>query len=216
MGSPGVCILVSGGLDSAVLIQEGLSRGKTVHPLFVAVGFTWEKAELFYLNRLLEKLRHSELQPLTVLSNPLKDLFPRHWAFTGADVPDAQSLDESVYLPARNLLLLTEAALFAQARNIGEAWLGVLKGNPFPDGREAFFRSFQETCRIGLPRPLKIEAPFQKLSKEEILTRYPDFPYDLTFSCIRPEGTKPCGDCNKCEERRKTFQKLSLPLPKNL
>jgi len=213
--SSGLCILVSGGLDSAVLIQEGLSQGKTVYPLFVASGFTWEEAELFHLRRLLEKLAQSGLQPLTVMSNPLQSLFPAHWAFTGAGVPDAKSLDESVYLPARNLLLLSEAALFAQARNIEEIWIGVLKGNPFPDGQESFFRSFQETCRIGLPRPMKIAAPFQNLSKQEVMERHPDFPYALTFSCIRPKGTQPCGDCNKCEERRKTSEKLGLT-PKNL
>ncbi|MDP3543948.1 MAG: 7-cyano-7-deazaguanine synthase [Elusimicrobiota bacterium] len=28
------------------------------------------------------------------------------------------------------------------------------------------------------------------------------FPLELTFSCLRPRGVKPCGNCSKCAERR--------------
>ena len=205
-----LCVLVSGGLDSAVLIQEGLDRGKEVFPLYVATGFVWEEAELHWLRRLLAALAHPRLRELAVLRTPLGELFPGHWAFTGSGVPDAASRDEAVYLPARNLMLLTQAAVYAQSRSFGEVWIGVLSANPFGDGQAAFFASFQETCRLGLPSPLQIAAPFRELSKAEVVARHPNFPYALTFSCIRPKGTEPCGACNKCEERRKAFQALGI------
>ena len=90
-----VCVLVSGGLDSAVLVKAGLDENKEVHPLYVSVGFVWEEAEQFWLQRLLAALAHPQLKPLTVLKNPLHALFPKHWAFTAADVPDAASRDEA-------------------------------------------------------------------------------------------------------------------------
>lgn len=209
-----VAVLVSGGLDSALLIQEGLDRGLEVHPLYLSVGFCWETAERHWLGRLLERLAHPRLAPLEVLSNPLDSLFPGHWAFTGRKVPDAASRDEAVYLPARNLLLLTEAAVFAQARRLEEIWIGVLSANPFGDGQEEFFQSFAATCGLGLPRPLRIAAPFQSLAKSELVARHPRFPYELTFSCIQPRGVEPCGACNKCEERRKAFRELALTTPR--
>ena len=209
-GTPRLAVLVSGGVDSAVLIQEGLDRGCEVHPLFIAVGFTWEEAEQHWLRRLLQALERPRLQALTVLRAPMKELFPEHWAFTGKQVPDAASRDEAVYLPARNLLLLTEAAVFAQSRDLEEVWIGVLSANPFGDGQKSFFESFQETCSLGLPKPLRITAPFREISKEEVVAKHPNFPYALTFSCIRPRGLEPCGDCNKCEERRKAFRALGI------
>jgi len=207
-----VAVLVSGGIDSALLIQAGLDQGREVHPLYVSVGFTWEEAERHCLQRLLERLARPSLKSLTVLHTPLRDLFPEHWAFTGRRVPDAKSRDEAVYLPARNLLLLSEGAVLAQARDLQEIWIGVLSANPFGDGKPEFFQSFEATCRIGLPKPLRVVAPFQQLSKSELLARYPDFPYQLTFSCIQPRGLDPCGACNKCAEARKALQTVGIAL----
>ena len=207
---PRLCVLVSGGLDSAVLLQEALDRGWEVYPLFVSAGFVWEQAELHWLRRLLESLADPRLKSLAVFQCPLREFFPSHWAFTSHGVPDAASEDSAVYLPARNLQLLTQAAVYAQSREISEIWIGVLSANPFGDGQREFFDSFERTCRLGLPRPLRIEAPFRELSKAKVVHRHPNFPYELTFSCIRPNGIAPCGACNKCEERRKAFLALGI------
>ncbi|HKY63803.1 MAG TPA: 7-cyano-7-deazaguanine synthase [bacterium] len=197
---PRLCVLTSGGIDSALLLGEALAGNHEIHPLYVSIGLAWEEAERHHLQTLLRRLATPKLKPLTVLSTPLNELFPGHWAFNRREVPDAQSQDEAVYLPARNLFLLTQAAMFAEARELDEVWIGTLKGNPFGDGRPEFFRSFEETCRIGLPRPLKIRAPFAGLSKVEAMARHPDFPLELAFSCLNPRGREPCRNCNKCEE----------------
>lgn len=208
--SPRLCVLVSGGLDSAVLLQEALDRGWEVYPLFVAAGFAWEEAELYWLRRLLGSLSQPRLKSLAVFHCPLREFFPSHWAFTSQGVPDTTSEDAAVYLPARNLLLLTQAAVYAQSREIAEIWIGVLSANPFGDGQREFFDSFERTCRLGLPKPLRIEAPFREISKAKVLERHPNFPFELTFSCIRPQGVEPCGACNKCEERRQAFLAMDI------
>ena len=48
-----LAILISGGLDSAILLGDALTREKgrpgAVHPLFVRCGLAWETVEHAYL-----------------------------------------------------------------------------------------------------------------------------------------------------------------------
>ena len=86
--------------------------------------------------------------------------------------------------------------------------IGVLKGNPFPDGSVSFLKRFGEILSAGLDFPLEVIAPFSSLSKEAVLERGKKLPLDLTFSCIAPVEAHHCGECNKCAERMKVFAYL--------
>ena len=46
-------MLVSGGLDSAVLLAEAVRVYSAVHPLYVRAGLLWETVEQIYLHRFL-------------------------------------------------------------------------------------------------------------------------------------------------------------------
>ena len=46
-----LAILVSGGLDSAILLGEALPHFPAVYPLYVRHGLFWEAAELQFLRR---------------------------------------------------------------------------------------------------------------------------------------------------------------------
>ena len=60
-------------------------------------------------------------RPLQVLDLPVGDLAPTHWGLTGRGVPDADSPDEAVFLPARNVLLLSKAMIWCHLHQVG--WL---------------------------------------------------------------------------------------------
>lgn len=70
-----ICVLVSGGLDSAMLVKRGLALGHLVYPLYVASGFQWERAERHCLNQQLQYLSNPKLKALKVLSYPAKEFF---------------------------------------------------------------------------------------------------------------------------------------------
>ncbi len=198
-----ICVLASGGIDSGLLLEEALATGLEVYPLYIAVGFIWEEAEQFWLQRLLKELSHPHLKSLKLIQTNLRDFFLNHWAYTGKAVPDFHSPDEAVSLPGRNLFLSTHASLYALSLGISEIWMGLLEGNPFPDASLAFFENFEKACREGLGGDIKIRRPFQESKKAELFDRFPAFPYHLTFSCLKPQGLEHCEDCNKCAERRK-------------
>ena len=200
-----VCVLASGGFDSCVLIADLLEQGYEVHPFYVSSGFYWEKAELHWLGRFLRALKQPRLKPLTVAATPMAWIMKGHWSLTGKGVPSSRAAWDSVYLPGRNLLLLSQAGVFAATRDIRLVVLGVLRGNPFPDSRPKFLRDMQSAINDALRSRLKVEAPYTRLGKAGV-ARLADrlgsrFPRELTFSCIRPRGTKPCGRCSKCGER---------------
>lgn len=201
-----VCALVSGGVESAALMAALLERGDAVFPLYVRNGFRWERAELYWLERLLRSMRHPRLRPLTVAKTEAEPVLGGgHWAFGGRPVPGAASPDEAVYLPGRNLLLLTLAAVHGARLGIDALALGTLKGNPFPDATPAFLSRAQRALRACFERAPSIEAPFRLLTKGQVVERAGALRWDLTFSCLAPRGRRACGRCNKCEERRRVL-----------
>ena len=204
------CLLISGGLDSCVLLDYLADRGWDLTPLYVRAGLVWEGVELIWIRRFLAGLNHPGLNPLRQLSLPVEDLYRSHWSTTGEAVPGAHSEDSAVYLPGRNLLLLSKAAVYCALNRIGVIFLGPLKGNPFPDSTPAFFRGFERLASRALTHPLEIAAPFGHLSKAEVIGLGRELPLELTFSCIRPVGEKHCGACNKCAERRRSFAEAAV------
>ena len=154
-----VAVLASGGVESCALLCDALTRYEEVTPVYVRNGLRWEKAELFWLKRFLRALRSPKLKPLQVLDLPMRDLYGKHWSLTGRRVPGAASRDEAVYLPGRNVILLSKAAIFAAEKNIPFLEIGVLKGNPFSDSSRTFLSKFSRVLSEGLGKPLAIRAP---------------------------------------------------------
>src|SRR4051812_37485173 len=102
-------VLLSGGLDSAVLLAEEAAKDVT-QPIYVSVGLAWEPAERLATRRFLESgALGSRVKPLVSLSVDMTDVYPAaHWARTGA-APGYHTADEDVYLPGRNIVLLGKA-----------------------------------------------------------------------------------------------------------
>lgn len=199
--------LVSGGVESAALIARLLRRGDLVTPIYIRSGYRWEKTELRRLGRLLAAMKTPRLKALVVLPAPARHLCgTEHWGLTGRRVPGAQSRDAAVYLPGRNLLLLSSAAVYCARHSMEAVALGTLRGNPFPDARPEFFSAIERALGSGLGRKLSVEAPFRRMTKRQVIREAGALPWELTFSCIAPAGGRACGRCNKCSERRKALR----------
>jgi 7-cyano-7-deazaguanine synthase len=211
--SPDVAVLVSGGLDSAILCVELLKTGARVFPLYLRFGLRWEEVEVSYLRRFLEAVARPGLERLTMLDEPVAALYGHHWSLEGPEVPDADSPDEAVYLPGRNLLFLAKASVWCRVRNIERVALGCLGSNPFSDSTPEFFERMEDVANRALTGRLRVVRPFEGLGKTDVLRRGAHLPLELTFSCLRPVGGRHCGACNKCAERRKGFLEAEVPDP---
>ncbi len=199
------CVLVSGGVESSALLADALTRYDKVTPLYIRNHLRWEETELSWLKKFLREFKSDKLAPLKILELTMRDLYERHWSVTGIQIPDAKSRDQAVYLPGRNVVFLAKAACFAALHDASVIEIGVLKGNPFSDSSKTFFKKISGALSLGLDREIQVNAPFQKLKKEDVILKAKKLPLELTFSCVNPKGYEHCGDCNKCTERKRAF-----------
>jgi 7-cyano-7-deazaguanine synthase len=205
-----LAVLSSGGIDSAILIAEALRRYSPVYPLYIRTGLFWEPVEIAYLQRFLAQVRTSALRPLTILEQPVRDLYGDHWSLTGEGVPAAGSADAEVYLPGRNVLLLAKSLLWCTLHGVPAVAMAPLAANPFPDATPEFFRDFSSAVNRAVEGAVQVLRPYSRLHKSDLLRRAGDLPLGETFSCIRPVAELHCGRCNKCFERQQGFRDAGL------
>ena len=208
-----VLALVSGGLDSLVLVRVLLRSQAAVWPVYVRFGLLWERTELRWLRRWLARIDSPAVKPLAVLPAPIAGLYQGHWSLTGRNIPASASPDEAVYLPGRNVLLLSHAAIYGARQGVRCLALGTLAGNPFGDATPTFFRRFAACLSQALGREIRVKTPLRGMSKAQLLRKFPQEPYEMTFSCLRPRRMRHCGRCNKCAERKRAFRQAGLADP---
>ena len=203
-------VLLSGGLDSAVLLAQQAGGGEVL-PVYVSVGLAWEAAERRMLLQLLSTPAFAQnVLPLETLDFTVRDVYaPSHWAIVGTP-PAYDTPDEEVYLTGRNLVLLTKAGVLAAARKASRIAMGTLAGNPFPDATPDFFAAMARALTLGLNHAIEIATPLVAMHKDDVIrlgTRL-GVPLALTLSCMNPvDAPVPlhCGQCSKCRERRNGF-----------
>ena len=67
-------LLLSGGLDSSILLGHLLQQGHEVQPFYVRSRLVWERAELEHLQVLLRAMATPALGQLVVLDLPINDV----------------------------------------------------------------------------------------------------------------------------------------------
>lgn len=213
-------VLLSGGLDSAVLLAEEAARDE-VQPIYISVGLPWEAAEQEAVRQFLAQgFRSPRVRPLVALAVDMTDVYPAvHWAMTGI-APAYHTPDEDVYIPGRNVVLLAKAGVFCGAAQLDRLVIGTLDHNPFPDATPAFREAMATALSLGMAHPLVIDAPYARVGKADVIQRgtRAGVRLALTLSCMnaRREGDgfpRHCGVCSKCRERHDAFVEAGLPDP---
>jgi 7-cyano-7-deazaguanine synthase len=219
-------VLLSGGLDSAVLLAEEAAAGE-VQPLYVSAGLAWERAEQAIVSRFLASASlNGRVRPLVSLMVDMRDVYATtHWAMQGRP-PAYDTPDEDVYLPGRNVVLLGKAAVYCAVSKIDRLLLGTLAHNPFPDATPVFRTAMARALSLGLAHDLEIDAPYASTSKAEVIRRGAALgvPFELTLSCMNPQSVPQsaisnqppamhCGACSKCRERHDAFAEAGLDDP---
>jgi 7-cyano-7-deazaguanine synthase len=221
-------VLLSGGLDSAVLVAEEAASAE-VQPIYVSVGLSWEWAERAIVSSFLAAAPLAgHARPLVSLGVDMRDVYAAtHWAMAGRP-PAYHTPDEDVYLPGRNVVLLGKAAVYCAAMKIDRLVIGTLAHNPVPDATPEFRAAMARALSLGLDRPLQIDAPYANISKADVIRRGAALGvfFELTLSCMNPPAAAStishpiindpsalshqpsaihCGACSKCRERHDAF-----------
>lgn len=209
-------VLLSGGVDSVVLLALELGAGRDAWPVHVRAGLAWEQGEADAIARILAApLFHRRARPVTSLHIDMRDVYSHaHWAVSGQarawDEPD-----ETVFIAGRNITLIAKAAVFCASQGIHRLVLGPLAGNPFPDATPEFFDAMGRAMSIGLAQPFQVIAPLAAMQKHEVISMGGSLgvPFEHTMSCNDPVEGRHCGRCNKCRERREGFRDAGVDDP---
>ena len=188
-----VC-LVSGGVDSSLLLYLLKKDGNDVLPLYIDYGHKSAKMES---NSYLKICTFLKIKPLIIKFHDIAKI-----SLSGLTHPKLSPV-EVPFVPGRNLLFLTIAATYAYSKAAKIIAIGLLVNPIFPDQTKNFIMGAEKIINSSIGYKVKILTPFIKLDKREIirLAKKHNFPLKITYSC-HSGHRKPCGLCTACKERR--------------
>jgi 7-cyano-7-deazaguanine synthase len=211
--------VVSGGMDSTVLVYDLLKQGHEVSMLSVDYGQKHRK-ELDHARRTAAKndLRH-EIADLTGITQ----LISRSTLTSDAPVPDGHYAEDNMrqtVVPNRNSIMLNVAIGWAITLEADGVATAVHSGDHYiyPDCRPEFVKALDllagVACEGFIADEFAVFAPYVNIPKDEIarIGNTLDVPWDDTWSCYKG-GDIHCGSCGTCFERREAFTLAGIDDP---
>ena len=215
-------VLVSGGMDSAVVMAMALEQGFEVYALSVSYG----------------QRHNSELEAAAFLASSqgavahktvnvdLRSIGGSALTDSGIDVPLDHSDPSAIpvtYVPARNTIMLSVALGWAEVLGANDIFCGVNAGDysGYPDCRPEFISAFQALANLATKAGvegagIRVHAPLQFMSKADIARAGTSLGVDFsaTVSCYNADAQgRACGHCDACLLRAAGFAEAGLGDP---
>lgn len=216
-------VLVSGGADSATLLQW-VARTLGVRDL-VALSFAYgqkHSRELEMARRqvaAIEGVRH-EIIDISFFGRLVEA--GTALAGKGAEVPDLDALSAEerrqppTYVPHRNLLFLSLAAAAAEGMALQDIFYGAQAQDEYGywDCSPTFVERLNQVLALNRKSAVRVHAPFVGLSKADVVKigLALGVNYAHTWTCYRGAET-PCGTCPSCVERALAFRRAGRTDP---
>jgi 7-cyano-7-deazaguanine synthase len=211
-------VLVSGGMDSAVVLAIARARGFETYALSVRYGQR-HSAELDAAAR--------NAASLGAVAHKVVDVDLRSIGGSALtadiDVPEAPSEGIPVtYVPARNTIMLSVALGWAEVVGATDLFCGVnaVDYSGYPDCRPEFIAAFERLANLATKAGvegggLKVHAPLIAMSKGDIVAEGLRLGVDFaqTVSCYQADADgRACGRCDACRLRAEGFVKAGAPV----
>jgi 7-cyano-7-deazaguanine synthase len=200
-------LLASGGLDSTTLAYWLIANGEDFAPLFVNYGQHCAARELATLRSVLPPSHRDRVTTID-----LSDVYrgTRSRLIDEPDLWDDAITHEDLHLPYRNLLLLTTAAAYAQARSMHAVYAAFINSNHALelDCSAAFFDTLHSV--LTAYGSVEVRMPFRFMKKAEVahIGIRLGAPVAQTFSC-QAQSSIPCGACPNCVDRLEALRHIA-------
>ena len=198
-------IILSGGMDSAVLLARELSLGARVAALSFDYGSKHNCRELPMAADICARSGISH----TIVQMPfINELFSSSLLQSGTGIPDgayAAATMKSTVVPFRNGIFLAIAVGYAESIGASRVLIGSHAGDHhiYPDCRPEFNAAMDRSARLGTDGAVRLDAPFAAMDKRAIgdLGRGLGVDFTRTWTCYKGGDTH-CGACGACDERK--------------
>jgi 7-cyano-7-deazaguanine synthase len=218
---PRAVVLLSGGMDSAVVLAEMRHAGFECH----ALSFDYGQRHRVELERAAEVARM-----LGAASHRTARIDLRAFGASALTADIAVPKDRDVahahdipvtYVPARNTIFLAHALAMAESAGARDIAIGVnaIDYSGYPDCRPEFVEAFERVANLATragveaaargERWMRVHVPLLRMGKADIVRRGRALGVDLsrTISCYDPTPAgMPCGRCDACQLRERGFR----------
>jgi 7-cyano-7-deazaguanine synthase len=208
-------VLVSGGMDSAVVLAIARELGFAPHALSVRYGQR-HTSELDAAARVAQALGaaahktvHVDLRSIggSALTDEHIDVpVDSDGHVIGADIP-------VTYVPARNTIMLSVALGWAEVLGATDLFCGVnaVDYSGYPDCRPEFIAGFEALANLATKAGVegagfRVHAPLLRMSKADIVREGLGVDFSQTVSCYQADAEgRACGHCDACRLRAEGF-----------
>lgn len=219
--APRAVVLLSGGMDSTVVLAEMRHAGFECH----ALSFDYGQRHRVELERAAEVARM-----LGAASHRTARIDLRAFGASALTADIAVPKDRDVaqahgipvtYVPARNTIFLAHALAMAESAGARDIAIGVnaIDYSGYPDCRPEFVEAFERLANLATragveaaarsERWMRVHVPLLRMGKADIVRRGRALGVDLsrTISCYDPTPAgMPCGRCDACQLRERGFR----------
>jgi 7-cyano-7-deazaguanine synthase len=212
-------VLLSGGMDSAVVLAMAREQGFAVHALSILYGQR-HASELAAARAVVAAQGAAAHKVLTLDLRAIGGS-----ALTDdIDVPEVAGTGIPVtYVPARNTVFLSLALGYAEVIGAADLFVGVnaVDYSGYPDCRPAFIEAFERLANLATKAGvegagLRVHAPLMAMSKADIVREGARLGVDFgqTVSCYQADDDgRACGRCDACRLRRLGFVEAGVADP---
>ena len=214
-------VLVSGGMDSAVVLAIAREQGFAAHALSVRYGQR-HTSELdaaarvaIALGAVAHKTVNVDLRSIggSALTDDIAVPTDTDGHIIGQGIP-------STYVPARNTIMLSMALGWAEVLGATDLFCGVnaVDYSGYPDCRPAFIAGFEALANLATKAGVegshfRVHAPLMRMSKAEIAREGLRLGVDFaqTVSCYQADADgRACGHCDACHLRAQGFNEAGI------
>lgn len=203
-------VLLSGGQDSSTCLYWAKRAFKQVH----AITFRYGQR---HAHETEIAIRMANIAEVAVTVKELSPIFADSQnALTQTHINIQESTNGALpntFVPGRNLLFLTIAAMAAYEKGIHNLVIGVSQTDysGYPDCREPFIRSAEESLSRAMEYPFTIHTPLMWLDKEKTWALADELGvFDLirqeTLTCYNGIPAEGCGHCPACKLRKQGLE----------
>jgi 7-cyano-7-deazaguanine synthase len=190
--------LLSGGLDSTVLLYDLLDQGHKAHCILYDYG-----------QRHIKELGFAEATCAKLGVNYDKIVLPPQLFERSALTTGAESLvGQPTIVPNRNMVLISMAASYALSHGCTAVSCAINSDDAevYPDCRAEFIKHLNFALRCCHTRRMEVHVPYIVRTKAKVVEigRRLNVPLGETWSCYAG-GDEPCGQCGACQVRLKAI-----------